>query len=394
MSHDQCGCGLVRDISAGLKIFEKSPLARFSAVRSILLRHVILLAKRTKLQGRMNLVPSSADALRGYLSCANESEADRLLGILMKDHAMPVVQRVLMGRAGTSGIRHMGEQWDLDEVASHAKERLLGRLLELRRAAGVGDIDDFERYVAVVAGNCWSEHLREKFPQRARLRNQLRYLVEERAASAGLTLIRGPEGSWAAGLERWGPKTPLGEVDLRPIAERLASMCSWPDIPLSEAVRTVLREAGGPLSLEQLVGILAALRGVSDQSESLDAEADSGEKRQVATPEDGPLKQIEWREHLVWLWERLMELSLRQRTAFLLHMDDVREFDLHGVATVPAIAGALEMDPVRFAHLWPEIPFDDHRIAALLGAARQQVINLRMVARDKIRRKLGEMLQA
>ena len=36
---------------------------------------------------------------------------------------------------------------------------------------------------------------------------------------------------------------------------------------------------------------------------------------------------------------------------------------------------------------WPELPFDDNTIAALLGATRQQVINLRKCARERLRRR-------
>jgi len=41
------------------------------------------------------------------------------------------------------------------------------------------------------------------------------------------------------------------------------------------------------------------------------------------------------------------------------------------------------------AELWNSLPLDDHAIAARLGITRQQVINLRRAARERLARRLG-----
>jgi hypothetical protein len=343
----------------------------------------------------MNSGSTSAEALRAFVTAPDEAAAGQWLQTLIEWHAVPVVGRALSSKAGASGLRHTGEQWDLDEVASHAKERLVVKLRALRVQSGEAVIEDFESYVAATAHSCWAEHLRGKFPRRAMLRNQLRYLLEEQAERNGLWLRQGSDGAMAAGLKEWSARPVFPTGQLNALVERLATTKDWPRLSLPAAVRALLSEANGPIAMEPLVSAMAALRQVKDESVSLDAESVTGEPRQFAdTSASNPADDVAWREQLRWLWRCIQELSLRQRTAFLLHMEDVKEFELHGIASIRTMAGALEMSAEELAALWPDIPIDDLRIAARLGATRQQVINLRMVARDKIRRRLPEMLAA
>ena len=42
----------------------------------------------------------------------------------------------------------------------------------------------------------------------------------------------------------------------------------------------------------------------------------------------------------------------------------------------------------RFAELWNDLPLEDSAIAQLLGITRQQVINLRKTARERLARRM------
>jgi hypothetical protein len=46
------------------------------------------------------------------------------------------------------------------------------------------------------------------------------------------------------------------------------------------------------------------------------------------------------------------------------------------------------MDAGAFGELWNELPLEDTRIAVILRITRQQVINLRRSARDRLARRL------
>lgn len=62
----------------------------------------------------------------------------------------------------------------------------------------------------------------------------------------------------------------------------------------------------------------------------------------------------------------------------------IREFELRGVASLRQLAALLSFSPEQFAAIWPELPQDDATIAQRLQLQRQQVINLRRVARDRL----------
>ena len=56
------------------------------------------------------------------------------------------------------------------------------------------------------------------------------------------------------------------------------------------------------------------------------------------------------------------------------------------MATIPEIAEALQIPVMKLANLWGELPIDDAAIGNLLGASRHQVIKLRRLARERLRR--------
>ena len=58
-------------------------------------------------------------------------------------------------------------------------------------------------------------------------------------------------------------------------------------------------------------------------------------------------------------------------------------------AATEQIAEALEFPLVDFLELWKKLPLDDMTIAELLGAKRQQVINLRKCARERLERRMA-----
>jgi CRP-like cAMP-binding protein len=61
---------------------------------------------------------------------------------------------------------------------------------------------------------------------------------------------------------------------------------------------------------------------------------------------------------------------------------------LTGTARFDDVATALGMTAEELSAIWNDLPLDDLRIAALLNVTRQQVINLRKSARDRLRRRL------
>jgi hypothetical protein len=87
-------------------------------------------------------------------------------------------------------------------------------------------------------------------------------------------------------------------------------------------------------------------------------------------------------------------LPLNQRAALLLNLKDadgrgcIALFPATNVATLRELAEALEMKAERLAELWNELPLEDAKIAELLKLTRQQVINARKSARERLARRL------
>jgi RNA polymerase sigma factor (sigma-70 family) len=99
------------------------------------------------------------------------------------------------------------------------------------------------------------------------------------------------------------------------------------------------------------------------------------------------------------LWREIHALPSRQAAALLLSLRDekgqevISLFPLTGTATLRQIAAAIALPAERFAQLWSRLPLDDRTIADLLGASRQQVINLRKSARERLARRLRGLLK-
>jgi hypothetical protein len=147
--------------------------------------------------------------------------------------------------------------------------------------------------------------------------------------------------------------------------------------------------------LDELVDIVAGLWGIKDRTEqpaTRDEEADS--LAQVAQQNTDVAAEIDNRFLLKWLWEEICQLPVRQRTALLLNLRDDQGggvaalLPVTGVASLRQIASALEMVGEDFARLWPRLPLDDASIAGLLSVTRQQVINLRKCARERLTRRM------
>jgi hypothetical protein len=102
-----------------------------------------------------------------------------------------------------------------------------------------------------------------------------------------------------------------------------------------------------------------------------------------------------YRQYLSRLWGEVCELPVNQRVAILLNLRDddglsaLPLLPLTGIATIRQIAEVLNIPALDLAALWPELPLDDARIAERLTLKRQQVINLRKSARERLGRRMA-----
>ncbi|HET9712963.1 MAG TPA: hypothetical protein VFP64_13805, partial [Pyrinomonadaceae bacterium] len=204
------------------------------------------------------------------------------------------------------------------------------------------------------------------------------------------------EHNWLAGLSGWEkPARSLNDGDLR---ERLNVEWQSVDVQrleLHDLLTTIFSVAHAPLDLDDLTELIAQFWGIEDHAiEPLDANTYAPLDEQ-ASAEINPATIIERRQSLQLLWREIGQLPRRQRVALLLNLRNPHGINVitllpaTGVATFEQIAETLEIPAAEFEQLWAQLPLDDLHIAAYLGATRQQVINLRKTARERLVKRMS-----
>jgi hypothetical protein len=159
-----------------------------------------------------------------------------------------------------------------------------------------------------------------------------------------------------------------------------------------ELLTTVFEQQGHPVQFERLVSLAAEVWRITDfQAESLDDESLTLE---LAHPAPRIDLLFEQRAHLERLWAEVCQLPVLQRAALLLNLRDAPGgsaifFIPHlGIADKGRLAEVLDLSEVDLASIWNDLPLDDAAIAERLKITRQQVINLRKTARERLARRM------
>jgi hypothetical protein len=316
-----------------------------------------------------------------YLRAESDEVATAQLSALLGLYAGPIIAGILRAKqtGALAGI-------ESEDITAAAREQLIRQLTFLRRGERAAPIQDFRAYAATVTYSVWMQALRALRPRRAALCSRLRYMLENRTTQIGFGIWTDADGLKWCGLAPWygrtGGATPRRHwllSDPQGAAREALPHADPAEASLPDLVASLFRWLGGPIELRDLTNVVAKLTGISESN----APGPTTAPPQV-DPRQSPAEDLVWKEYLGWLWREVGSLSERQRRAFLLHADVLREFDVFAIAPIRMLAGPLGFSPNELAELWPRLPLDDLAIAQLLACTRQQVINLRRVARDKL----------
>src|ERR1051325_9910751 len=355
-------------------------------------RHAIRIKDASQTRGA-----SMDQLLRNFIEATDEEQADHCLASLIDEHAIPIVKEIL-GSGPRFYLYNNGgaSTQDANDLFNDIIANLLLRLRHIRRDRTQGAIADFRGYIATTAYNAFNLYLRQKYPRRSRLKNRLRYLLSHDASFA---LWSNDAAGLIAGFAKWRDK---GATTSQRVFEKIRQdPHEWiqsVDLPsvginrtqLSNLLRALFQSSGGPIRLDELVNLVADICREKDQpDESLDTVSN------LAAPTLDLETMLEQQHVLTLLWQEVCQLPRRQRLALLLNFRDARGQDLISLlpytrtATIEQIAEALEIPLVDFLELWNRLPLDDATIAELLGATRQQVINFRKCARERVERRMS-----
>ncbi|HET9713620.1 MAG TPA: hypothetical protein VFP64_17145 [Pyrinomonadaceae bacterium] len=335
-----------------------------------------------------------------FVEAKDEEQADLWLVTLIDEHAVPIVREIL-GSSLRFPLNNNGaaSTQDANDLFNDIITNLLSRLRNIRSNRAPGAITDFRGYIAATAYNACNLYLRQKYPRRSRLKNRLRYLLSHDETFA---LWTNEASGLICGFAQWrnkgaaSPQRVFAKIRQDPAewiqTAGLASV-GIERAQLSNLLSALFQSCGSPLQLDDLVNIVADICYEKDQpDESLDT------MTQLADPTLDFGIVLEQQHMLALLWQEVCELPCRQRLALLLNFKDARGQDLLSLlpytrtATIEQIAEAIDLPLVEFLRLWNKLPLDDATIAGLLGATRQQVINLRKCARERLERRMSAVV--
>ncbi|HET6974009.1 MAG TPA: hypothetical protein VFH96_08290 [Pyrinomonadaceae bacterium] len=324
-------------------------------------------------------------SLLPFLDANNAPEEAAALARLNAEEIEPTIRRGLGYKLGFS-------RPELEELHSDIQLRLLKRLRALKQDPAGNQIVNLRGYVATVTRNTCDEYLRQRYPLRRSLRDKVRRHLLSHAEFA----LWEDNDNWLTGLSDWHDHK-LNE-ELSELQERLKTEWQSVDVQrlnLQELLTTIFRVARGPINLDALTALIAELWGVEDRpAESLDAVTNATLDEQSGV-DINPATIIERRQSLQLLWREICELPRRQRVALLLNLRNPNGINVitllpaTGVATFEQIAQTLEIPANEFEQLWARLPLDDLFLADYLGGTRQQVINLRKTARERLLKRMN-----
>jgi hypothetical protein len=314
---------------------------------------------------------------------------------LLSEHVEHIIKRITRSR-----LRSYSDAQDEGDVRHNAIVDVIARLRALRNFPEAESIDNFGGYVTRIADNCCKEWLRSKYPERWGLKNRLRYLLGHRSK---FDIWQNDRQEWICGLTEWQrtPQRTCLENKLRDTRE-----FAWPSRSnesrqgrkMEKLVSAFLTWRGNAIPLEDLLEVVAHELGIS-LSRITASRIEEDEAVNIVNllpdPRPGAASILEVRAGLEKLWTEIESLPPRQRVALLLNLRDAQGddalilFSSIGVASMRKIAESVQMPIEEFATLWNGLPLDDSRIAGLLGATRQQVINLRKSARERLTRRMA-----
>ena len=345
-----------------------------------------MLVVYSRISGNMASTEAN-NLLREFISSPDTETSEAALAELLSQHAEPQIRRILKQKLTLAGVR---ERQDFGDLCAEVLSELLSRLRQIRSAGGEG-IQNFSSYASVTTYRAYSDYLRRKYPQRHRLKTQLRYLFQ---SDHRLKIWETDERIWlcalAARLEAQRQKriVPLiEEMHELSVRRNLSKHLARP----GDYIAKLLESFIGPVELNDLVAVVASLWGIRDPAAATWEEAEAAAS---VTHNEGAASRLETKEWLARLWAEVCTLPVPQRHALLLNLRDATGGSaltlapLSGIASIAQIADVLEIPGVELASLWNRLPLDDLQIAERLNVTRQQVINLRKSARARLTRRL------
>jgi hypothetical protein len=346
--------------------------------------------------------PQMDELLLPFIQAVSESESTRLLEQIICNHAQPLVQNIINYKLKASAVPGTFNQdgQEAEDLSNEVIVRLIRTLGECKTAPEARPIVSLRSYVAVMAYNASDEYLRQKYPKRFSLKNKIKYLLTHQSEFA---LWEDTKQKTVGGFAGWQQAKLQAARSLtqktRELQEFLHKQFAGQAIErlnLAELLDGIFTFSDSPIEIDDLVTLVAELTGIRDlpmQQETEEASFEN-EKELSTDPRDLLDASFDHRAKLERVWKEVCQLPVRQRLALLLNLKDEQGesaivlLPMLRIASLHQIAESLDMSAEALAAIWNELPIDDIAIAERLGGTRQQVINLRKCARERLARRM------
>jgi RNA polymerase sigma factor (sigma-70 family) len=335
-----------------------------------------------------------------FLHACNESERQVCLDEILVVHATPVVRQVIRRKLGLyvsqRGINPHNEH--AEDLYQEIMTKVVQALQTLSKPTSKTNIENFRQYVARIASNACNDVLRAKSPARARLKNNLRFILGHHRDFA----IWKREGETLCGFAEWRDNrkssSSLRVFDLEDTLAHFSSRFPRHNVkqwPLTNVVSELFRSVDQPVELDALVNVVAALIEVKDHPvESVDDETVAYVEARISESTISATSRLEEQALLRSLWRALKELSKEQRYVFCFGFEDQSGRDLFSVlleaevVTFRDLEQELDRPIKKIVELWSKMPMDLESIAFELKISRAQVYKFRFRALQRLQKLL------
>jgi len=308
---------------------------------------------------------------------------------LLLEEVAPVVAKVI--RLRLRGIP--------SAEADDLKQNVLVKLLQwLRRPASEKtQVQDFVGFAARTAHNECHNYLREKAPARLRLKHNLRHLLTKRTEFAICKIQNQTLCGFAAWEGAGQPLQPSSAFDPRSesateFQSRFGSL-SREATSTAQLVTEILRRCGRPIELDDLVDLVARLKGVPTTSlEERLVNDDVGKENSVFRIEARCDENIATRELLACVWKQVLSHPPLQRRAYFYTSEDERGESLlirllsENVITVRQLCAGLELSRAELIRVLEQLPMGVAAAAKEIGVPTYQVSSWRYRIKAVLRR--------
>lgn len=324
------------------------------------------------------------------LNAQDEQQRQQCLDELLTIHVAPIVRKVLRKHLGfyVSAQGLNASNHEAEDLYQEAMTRVVQVLREDQRLLAA--IENFGGYVSRIVSNICFDFRRAKFPARARLKNSLRDVFRRHRNLASWQ----HENEILCGFAVWrniGKRVLVESMMEAFLSARFADE-DVKVVPLVRVVEELFDLIGGPVEIDDLVGILVQVLGIKDrQIESLDdplaAELDTHSLPGLRSTE----LHLETNDLLERLWSVLKQLPAQQRDAFVFRFESQDGENLFtvllaaGIVNWKDLASGMERSVEQILRLRTQMPMDTERAARELNTSRQNVNKWRFRALEKLR---------